>query len=82
MEKKIYIIEYQGKTEHYNDYALTLEQAEQCLTKKGYNKIQNLDESQNNAGLFIRPETEFFAEQKARIISRNLLPCSTHHSNQ
>ena len=73
MEKKIFIIEYQNKGEYYKEYALSLESAENYLTERGYQKTQEYNESENDAGLFIRPKTDFFAEQKARIISRNLI---------
>lgn len=70
---KIYIIEYQSKGEHYNDYAKTFEAAENHLRKQGYNKIQEYNEQENDAGLYEFLGNEFFAPQKARIISRKSL---------
>lgn len=73
MEKKIYIIEYQGKGEYYNDYAKTLSAAENHLIKNGYRVITELKEEQNEAGLYEFEGNEFFAPQRARIISRESL---------
>ena len=71
--EKIYIIEYRGESEYSNQYCTNYQKAKEHLEKQGYTIRQELNEENNDAALFVFPETEFFAEARARIVVRNSL---------
>lgn len=68
---KVYIIQYQGRDNE--DYASSLEAAENYLISRGFTMTQKFNENECEAGCFEFPGDFFYRPEKARIIAKKLI---------
>ncbi|WP_298737676.1 hypothetical protein [uncultured Chitinophaga sp.] len=69
---KIFIIQHRA---YFTDdeFAISYDAAKTALESRGYMEIIPLNEQENDAGIFEKPEDDLFEKFEARVISKPLI---------